>query len=347
MNSFFMTFVFQLLNWSPILHASIDSQFGAIDKGIPNRYSLLGLSFGKRKVYIFSVVKSQGSFSFKFFDHIFFDSLCAISSDLEINSKVDSYQEYLSNKNDDLIRNQIEFLKDKISLNQSRTASGYNKTNSYTTIVLVYIGFIAYLLEQVVNLSVKAELIQYLVYILTSLSIYYAFNCIVFIKSALLIKGYIRATFRDIKEDPSLQKLACSYYTDWYSTNNESQVITSLVANIEKYFTRSFSISLFIWIILFTDNHHESTKKHVTNQTDEYLIFNELGEFQKSVFVRFLSNIGEDNESIFIVSNKTDVNGSIVSDFIKSTVSNSERVIEIHLENDVMKTNSVIIKHKD
>lgn len=347
MSSFLVKTFFQILNWSPILHASKDSQFGSIDKGMPNRFSLLGLSLGKRKAYIFSFVKSQESLDFEVFYHLNFDSLCEIKSESDVNSKVDSYQEYLSDKGDDLIRNQVEFLKDKISLNQSRTASGYNKTNSYTAIVLVYMGFIAYLLGQVVNLSGSGILTQYSVYTLTLLSIYYAFNSTLFIKSALSIKGYIRATFRDLKEDSSLQKLACAYYTDWYSTSNESQVITSVVANIEKCFTRSFVMSLFVWIILFIGEHYDSSKKDIANQSGEYFIFNELGEFQESEFVKLLSSINEGNESIFIVSNKANVNGSIVSDFVKSTVSNSERVIEIDLKNDLVNTRSVIIKHKD
>jgi hypothetical protein len=347
MNSYFVSIFFQILNWSPILHASIDNQFGSIDEGIPNRFSLFCLSLGKRKIYILSCVKSQESLVFKIFYQLTFDSLCAIKSEADVNNKVDSYQGYLLDKDDGVIRNQIEFLKDKILLNQSRTSSGYNKTNSYTAIVLVYMGFIAYLLEQVVNLSEKGNLTQYSLYILISLSIYYTLNCTLFIKSALSIKGYIRATFRDIKENPSLQKLACAYYTDWYSTNNESQVVTSVVANIEKYFTRSFMISILVWIILFTGEHYVSSKKDISNESGEYLIFNELGEFQKSEFVKLLSNIDEGNESIFIVSNKADVNGSIVSDFVKLTLSDSERVIEIDLKNDVLKAPSVIIKQKD
>jgi hypothetical protein len=347
MNNFFVNIFFQVLNWSPILHASIDSQFGSIDQGYPNRFSLFGLSLGKRKFYIFSLVKTEDLFHFNFFDHLNFDSMCEIKSESDVNEKADSYQECISEKSDDLVRNQIEFLKDKISMNQSRTSSGYNKTNSYTAIVLVYMGFIAYLLGQVTNLPSENILSRYAVYILIFLAVYYAYNCTLFIKSALSIKGYTRSKFQKLKENSSVQKLASAYYTDWYSTNNESQVITSVVANIEKYFTRSFVMSLSVWIILFMGEQSYSLTKEVTNQSGEYLIFNRLGEFQTSEFIKLIKNVNEGSEKIFIVSNSTDKNGLIVSDFIKSTLPDSDRVIEISFKNSVVDSHSVIIKHKE
>jgi hypothetical protein len=347
MNNFFVNIFFQVLNWSPILHASTDNQFGSIGQGCPNRFSLFGLSLGKRKIYIFSLVKTEDSFHFNFFYHLNFDLICQIKSESDVNEKVDSYHESISEKDDDLVRNQIEFLKYKISMNQSRTSSGYNKTNSYTAIVLVYTGFIAYLLGQIANLPSENILSRYTAYILIFLAAYYAYNCILFITSVLSVKGYTKSTFGELKQNSSLQKLASAYYTDWYSTNNESQVITSVVANIEKYFTKSFVMTLSVWIILFIGEKSYLLTKEVTTQSDEYLIFNRLGEFQTSEFVKLIKNVNEGSEKIFIVSNSADKNGLIVSDFIKSTLPNSDRVIKIGFNNSVVDSHSVIVKYKE
>lgn len=347
MLSFFINKFIQISNWSPILHASSDSQFGSIVEGRPDRFSLLGLSLGKRKLYIISFKNDHASYKFNLIFNLKFDSLCKISSESEVNDKVNSYKEELSTKSDDSIRNEIDFLKYKISLNKSRTVSGYNKTNIYTAIILVYTGFIAFMLEKVIDFSTNNPIYNYLTYVVVILAIYYLFNCVLFIKSALSIKGYTRSAFRDIRKDSGIKNIASAYYTDWYSTYNESQVTTSVVANIEKYFTRSFLMSIFLWIILLAVTHFSLPNKEVAHTNDEYLIYDELGDFQELEFVKFITDLNEGSESIYIISNIENINSSILGRFIRSTLSNSERVIEIRFKNNVVSTNSVIIKRKD
>lgn len=339
--------LFRALNWSPFLHTSTDKIFGSIDTEPPDRFSLIEFSLGKRKTYVLSFVKTGSKCSFKFFDHINFDDLCPIVTEVELQHKIDAYKKYLSNKNNEEVRNLIEFLQDKIGMNQSATVSGYNKINLYTAIILVYMGFIAYLLSKVAAFEGEYSLYQYSMYLLIAISIYYTLNCSLFIKAALSIKGYIRSTFQDLKEDPSLKKLACAYYTDWYATNNESWVITSIVANVEKYFTRSFFISLSICFILFFVEHATFSVIEVDSHNGEYLVFDGSGKFQESEFLKLLSNINKSSDNIYIVSNKDYENGSVVSGFIKSAISKPERVIEIDFKNDIIDSQTVLIKYKE
>lgn len=349
MTNIFASIFFRILNWSPVFHASTDNQFGSVDGRMPNRFSLLGLSLGKRKYYVISMVKKHESLKLEYFDHLSFDSACKIKSESEINEKVEKYQGYLSEKNDDveLVKNQIDFLKHKMSLSQIRIAGSYNKINAYTAILLVYVGFIAFMLGKVSSMADGNALLQFTVYTLSALSIYYTFNCVLFVHFALLIKGYVRSSFKDLKENSSTEKLACAYYTDWYSMENEAQVAISVVANIQKYFTRSFVMFLSVWLVLFMTGGDKSSIVDVTKKNGEYLVFNGLGEFQKQEFVKFLSKANEGSGKIFIIRSKLHAGSSIVSDFIKTTVSSPDQVAEVYIKNYVIDPRSVTIKHKD
>lgn len=339
----------RISNWSPVFHVSIDSQFGSIDDGLPNRFSLIEFSLGRKKYYILSLVKNDSEFKFKLFEYINFYDICIIKTEKDIQDKVCSYENYIADKNDEEVKNNIEFLMYKIGLNQSRIVSGNNKTNSYTAIILVYIGFIAYILSKIVGFDGEYSLSQYTMYVLIAMSVYYALNCSLFIKTALSIKGYTRSSFRDLKKNPSLKKLACAYYTDWYSTNNESQVITSIVANIEKYFTRSFVMSLSVWLILFWGEHMTPSPSvtEINSYNSEYIVFDRSGEFQESEFIKLLSSINLSSNSIYIVSNKDDKRGAVVSSFVKLAVSKPDRIIEIDFKSDIVDSQAVLIKYKE
>jgi len=170
---------------------------------------------------------------------------------------------------------------------------------------------------------------------------------VLFIKSGLSIKGYIRSTFKDLKKQPTFQQLSLNYYTDWYSTNNEAQVITSLVRNIEKYFIRSFVLSILILLAIFLNEFIQINSTNNTNHKNEYLIMDDSGSFLTSEFSILISNINKSKESVYIIRNKNEKNGLIISNFLKMVTKNPERVVSIDIENNVIDNKSVIIKYKD
>ncbi|MCE9936011.1 hypothetical protein, partial [Aeromonas salmonicida] len=205
-----------------------------------------------------------------------------------------------------------------------------------------YIGFVIYLLGKVKGASTASFLLIFF----AILSTYYACNCALFIKSALSIKGYIRSSFKSIKDNTNEKVLACAYYRDWYSTNNEGDVITSLVANIEKYFIRSFVMSLLVLGIFSIGGDASLLKSKTTHRQNEYLIFNSSGEFQKSEFILLMEKVTEGDGKVFIIRNKNERKGLKVYDFIKATLSHPERVVEIFIENKVVDSNVVIVKYE-
>jgi len=284
MHNIALKIILLISNWSPLLHSSNDCLFGSLGESDPDRYSLIEFSLGKRKLYFVTFFKSNNRYHFKLYDQINFDAICKINTEEEMQEKIDAYSNEIKDKNDDLINIHIFFLKDKIGMNQTRIVSAYNKINSYTAITLAYIGFIVFLVNKVIKSDESIIYFQWVVFVLMILSIYYTANCVLFIKSGLSIKGYIRSTFKDLKKQPTFQQLSLNYYTDWYSTNNEAQVITSLVRNIEKYFIRSFVLSILILLAIFLNEFIQINSTNNTNHKNEYLIMDDSGSFLTSEF---------------------------------------------------------------
>ncbi len=277
---------------------------------------------------------------FRFCFILRFDAIQKILSLKDIEEKVDDYAASLLRKDNDVIKDQIEFLKHKISMNESRIMSGYNKTNLYTAIGLVYLGFVVYLFVQVFGFAqvfgfsqppilAGETLFKYPIYILTGLSAYYIFSCFLFIQFALSIKGHIRSAFRDVRNNSCIRNLARAYYTDWYSTKNESDVITSIVANIQKYFIRSLLMFASIWFLLILKASLDTLAKPMAIPEKEHLAFDYAGQFQECEYDDLMSITDSNSDELFVTGNTRNKGGMSASNFLGSVAPERGQVIKI------------------
>lgn len=341
-----MNMIFRVLNWLPFFHVSVDSHFGSLGDG-DKRYTLAVFSAGNKIIYLISIFKAANSYKFSLYYVLHFYEICKVTDPIEMDKRVKAYGQSIKSQDETLINNQVDFLRDKISMNQSRTESGYNKINLYTAFILAHIGFIVYLAEKISKLEPENHLTNYTFYLLFAMAIYYSVNGLLFIREAASIKGYVRSTFKELKVDSSVPNLAVAYYTDWSSTNNESHVITSIVAVVEKYFIRGFVLSLAVWSCIFISTHVAFPKNAEKSQKGEFLIFNESGDFQKSEFASLLSDVDLGSKKIYVVSKENDANALMLVNFMRSTLEEPTRVIEIDFKHDVIDKHSVIIRFKD
>ena len=311
-----------LLHKLPLMHISCDKIFGDYEYSLPARFSFFKLSLGDNKHYLIT----WGN-EFKFYYRLKFSEVEKIKTNKELMDKTDSYASLIDDRNKEEIDTNIDFLKHKISSGQSRISSGYNKTNQYTTIALVYLGFLVYLVDSI--LEVKPSISEaILLYSLISISMYYILNSFLFIRFALKVKGYTRSTFGDIKNNPNQTKLASLYYLDWLSTNNESQIITSIVLNIEKYFFRSLVTSIITLGLIFTLSHSSKYDTGTQNHNKgEYLIYDSAGNFNKTELIGFLNQFDQNTGVIYIIKNKANDNGDSILSFIKSIALNQSQII--------------------
>lgn len=337
-------------NWSPVLHISEDSNFGSVDKLSRVRLSFLAIPLGKNKFYFLSLVKDEviNKWKLEIYKCLNFYSVCKKEDQSQIDTKVNSYNAQIGNQLDiDNLKIQIDFLKDKFNQNQERKSILYNKINNYTAIVLVFLGFIGYLLTELLNLNFY-KINYYIYWIMFVLLIIYTLNLSLFVKDGLSIQAYIRSKFGDLKNNPTYKQLALSYYTDWYSSKNESQILSSIVCNIEEYFSRSLFITILLWFCIIINKNWPSMAYSTTlNYKSEYLIVNNSDEFLPDEFSKFLKNINKTKNGIYIISNKDNFNYKVIKEFIEIATKKSSRLEAIEIESNSLDNNTILLKYKD
>lgn len=258
-----------ILNWSPFLHISKDSNFGSVDNLSEIRFSFLAIPLGNNKYYLLSVIKDTITHKWKIeiYKRLKFYDICKRESQNEIDRKTIDYKNtirHLSDKNIDIM---IDFLKEKYNQNENRKSTVYNKMNNYAAINLAHITFIGYLLTELSNIKNHNHFF-YIFLIAFILSCLYTLNYSLFIKFGLSIKNFARSSFKDLKANPISKELAACYYTDWYSSKNEVHIISSIVYNIEEYCIRGITSSVLLWILILTN---ASLQNKISSTTSGYV----------------------------------------------------------------------------
>jgi hypothetical protein len=338
-----------ILNWSPFLHISEDFNFGSVDNLIAVRLSFLAIPLGSNKIYLLSFVKdATNKWNFEIHKCLNFYAVCKKEDQSQIDHKTSSYKTLIESHTEEQIKFQIDFLKEKFNQNQSRKSTLYNKINNYTAITLVYLGFTGYLFSELLSLKIDNIYFYNCLWIMFSLSVIYTLNLFIFIKFALSIQAYIRSKFGDLKNDPTDKQLAASYYTDWYSSANEAQIISSIVCNIEEYFTRSLVVTVLLWLCMVGNNNWLNKISSATpSYENQYLIVNKSDEFLVDEFSSFLGKINKTNNKIYIISKKDNHNYKVIKDFIEFATKNSRKLETIEINGGILDNNAILLKYKD
>lgn len=296
----------QILNWSPFLHVSEDSSFGSIVNLVSIRLSLLAIPLGNNKFYLLSFVKNGvNKWEFEIYKCLKFYDVCKNEDQSQIDIKTESYKNLIATHEDEKIRFQIDLLKDKLNQNQNRKSTVYNKLNNYAAIALVYIGFIGYLFTELLSIKINNIYFKNSYWLIFAFLILLSFNFFSFVQFGLSIKAFVRSKFSDLKNDPTEKQLALSYYTDWYSSKNEADIISSIICNIEEYFKRSLVITILLWLCIVINNNLTSkTFSKIISHENQYLIVNDSNEFLINEFSNFLENINKNSNNIYIISKK-------------------------------------------
>lgn len=214
----------------------------------------------------------------------------------------------------------------------------------YSAIYTAYIAFQVFLLTQAIEFlsADKPFVLKCTLSVVLFGSIYYSINCGLFIYSSLKLKGFFRSTLKDLKQNHSLIKLAAAYYFDWFSLKNESDVITSIVSNIQKYFFRSLIASVIALSLTLTS--FGTLTKSPSHEKKEFLILNESGELQEGELLRFLNTKKNKPISIFVITNRDNKNRSAVISFIKLYSKSEIKIQPIEFNNVVLKEQQVMLK---
>lgn len=222
-----------LLSRSPVFSTTLDKQFHDISRNNFTfndlRFSLFSLGLGIRKIYIFSWKYNE---KFSFIKVLNLNDINKLPREQEIQNKLDLYHEFINNKDKSDIQCEIDFLKYKIDQDENTKNLTKSKANNYTAVVLVLIPLILTIMPNITN-----KLNNTLKIIFWIIIIYNSINVVIYLLDFYKVRSFNRSTFADIKQsDKHLNKLAESYYEDWYSIKSESSFFVTYVTNVERYF---------------------------------------------------------------------------------------------------------------
>ena len=359
--------VLNILNWSPLLRTSNDYNFDSIGNSGANRtfiiggsisplkakdrISLLAIDFGENKYYVCSFVRNDANnkFDFKCFENLNFYTFCKKTSQNEVDLKTMAYKDFIVNAShtDIMLDIQTDFLKEKFNQNKDIKSTTYNKINNYVSINLAHIAFIGYIFTEILSIK-NHNNFYYSFLVLFSIAFLYTVNYSLLLKSGLSVKPLIRSTFKDLKQKPTNKQLATSYYTDWFSSNNEQHLLASIVCNIEVYFIRSLVLTILSWLTLTLLNtglqnmdSRNEIPLSVPGYVNESLLENKISYFLDKIFPNNLLNINNTNNDI---QNSKEHSPKVKKKLSKSKVKSYKKT---KIKVKIIDNNTVLIKYKD
>ena len=349
MVSKFFVWIGTVLNWSPILHVSSDSDFGSYNgKNSDTRFTLLTLSLGQNKYYVISLFISGATWQLNIIKKLNFFDVCPITSQKDINDKSTEYvQPYSSDnvKDDEKLKLHIELLKEKITQNRTRISNSYTKMNSYRSIILALAAVGVYLLTEIVRTS-SFNILLVVSSIFLILFTLYGLSAFLQITFALKVKAFVKSSFKELKENSTTIQLAKSYYIDFVSLNNESQITVSITKNAEKYFNRSFIALVIAWLCLFVSkNNLLDYNQLLPSAINEYIVIDNQQKLQSKQLAKFLNALDKYEGKIYLISNESNPKADKLVELLKPNMGIKQKLEHISLETDTLHTNVVVLKY--
>lgn len=343
-----LTWIGKVLNWSPILHVSSDSDFGSFDGSKDDfRLSLLTLSLGQNKYYFISASFNNNEWRVNIFHNLDFFNVCPISTEKEIEMKNSAYIDSFNDRaeeTDEIVKRHIELLKEKITQNRTRISNSFTKLTGYRSLVLALSGAGVYLLTEIL----KSRAIDMYLGISSTfllLFILYGLSAFLQITFALKIKAFVKSSFKEFKDNPTSIELAKSFYTDFVSLNNESQIIVSITKNAEKYFNRSFIVLILAWFWLFFHQNTFSINEAIFLPTEnEFVVMGKEQKLQTEQMSAFFSSLAKYQGTIYVVSNTSNQKVETLTLFIQSILTENQKLSPILLKNDYLDNDVIILK---
>lgn len=242
-----------LFNFLPFFHISNDDNFGSYNNYKKARFSLLSIPLGKNIFYLLSIRKGKNTLNYFFIYRISFDRIQKRITHGKVDQHVNNYKNYSLIATNEQLEKQEEFLKFRISENTSSLYSLHNKVSFYSTIGLALLGFLGFLLTEIVNIKTFLD-IKWLLYSLWGLSFVYAANLVLFVMPAIAVGSFYKSSFSDLRKNSERAALCTSFYRDWYDIRDAVRYYASLVKNIEKYLYLLIGSCILTWICIFILN---------------------------------------------------------------------------------------------
>jgi hypothetical protein len=297
-----------LLSRSPLFSITLDENFDEIsDKNYMNdqlRLSVLSFGLGVRKLYFFTLKKGEG---FRVFKIIRLKEIQDVPSEEVIESKVTDYTIHIKSKQHNEIEIEKEFLQYRINQEDNSKNIALSKINNYIAIVSILVPlFASNVIQAYSQIKFKYKVILLIVVGYTLL------NAIIYILEFLKVKGFTRSSFADIKKssEPN-NKIAESYYADWYSMKQESVIYVTFVTCVERYLKYVIAVTLCILVLgNFNNIYKQNDDGMISNSNMGNKIYNisfKCGQVNKEDLKKltdiYMNTLSDNVKEIVIIKN--------------------------------------------
>jgi hypothetical protein len=295
---------------SPLFSITLDDRFHEIStkdyKNDELRMSILSLGLGVRKLYFFTFKKYEG---FSFFKIIRLKDIQVIPSDKDVQDKAKDYAIHIKTKQQEDIEVEKEFLQYRINQEENKKDTALSKINNYIAIVSILVPLFA---SNVIQAYSQIEFKNKVILLIGTG--YTLINTILYILEFLKVKSFTRSRFCDIKNsNEHNNKIAESYYADWYSMKSESTSYVGFVTNVERYLKFVVAFTLCILVLgnfnsIFKEKVYSSSNLNMTNKIFNINLNSEQVEYQDlKKLTDICQNIASDNvKEVIIIKNLLD-----------------------------------------
>lgn len=296
-----MNFLLYVFNRIPVCHISCDDAYGTYRSGLPRRFSLLVLVFGKAKFYLLTVYKGRPSLV----KLLRFSEMSLLDSQQTIDTLTANYRTNTSALTDQQLEIQYEFLKERFNNNEDAKSSLEARIAAHITSYFALVGFYGYILTMILPISSRSACVAGFVFWIGCL---FMLACGAFIWSSMQVKGIVRSTFKDLAADTSLRTQAVLAYTNWYASNQEVRALASEVKNVESNMILALCVAVPLWIAAQFIMPHPEREQPTTDGGSgmSAKVINANGSFATKEIAALLAELGkhlsDGGEKLVIVS---------------------------------------------
>lgn len=249
-----MYWLLKLLNVSPVLRVTDDTNFGTIEKSFTElRLSLISITLGPYIIFLFSYGFRANNTShpkgFRFYYHLNFNDVHPRDIDIDkIKQLKDNHLLFLRTNNDsNKHAAYLETIKAKLEQAKDKRGKTFNKFLAYLAVIAFVLPLFIPPLLKIRELSHYPLWIQVVFYFLAVYLFLLFINMGYFLYRFVAVRNSIRFMYKEVKEatDPN-EALINGLYTDYQVMDKESIIDVGVLRNIEKYMIGIGMISILI-----------------------------------------------------------------------------------------------------
>ncbi|NDV28583.1 hypothetical protein [Desulfovibrio sp. JC010] len=218
-----------LLRAVPFISFTCDSCYDDYRLGAKLRISLLRFSFGTKIYYFFSFYEKK----FSLFKGLALDDISPWPNLSKFDQAISDYREHSKGLGDEGVEVELDYIKDSIGLATDTKNHFHTKVSIYLVILSIFIPLFISLLPSAFGRNFDSVW-GFIFAALSMYGVYFLVGIINILIKYMASKSYEKPTFKELKTNPSKQKLLEMYYAHKVMNEAQNYCISNYVLNLEQ-----------------------------------------------------------------------------------------------------------------